>query len=103
MCGHPLVKCDIACQLAKSAAFAIASFGYYVLMFVCLVLACGASGDAVESIVWLAGNLSALSTGVEVDGVLHDLGDSLTHEVLEDLVELQCLLEAVGKGLLEVA
>jgi len=41
--------------------------------------------------------------GVEVDGALHDLGDSLTQKILEDLVELRHLLEAVGEGLFEVA
>jgi len=35
--------------------------------------------------------------------VLHDLGDDLTHKILEDLVKLQCLLEAVGESLFEVA
>ena len=88
MCGCPLVECGIAHQLAKSAAFVIASFGYCMLMFVCPVLACGASGDAVESIAWLGGDLFALSMGVEVYGTLYDLGDGLTHEVLENLVEM---------------
>ena len=54
----------------------------------CLVLVCRASRGAVESIAWLAGNLFALSMGVEVDGALYDLGDGLTHEVFEDLVEV---------------
>ena len=40
---------------------------------------------------------------MEVDGALHDLGDDLTHEILEDLVKLRRLLEAVGKSLFEVA
>ena len=72
-------------------------------MFVCLALACEACRDAVESIAWLAGDVLAPSTGVEVDSALHDLGDSLTQKILEDLVELRHLLEAVGEGLFEVA
>jgi len=35
--------------------------------------------------------------------VLHNLGDSLTQKILEDLVELQHLLEAVSEGLFKVA
>ena len=49
--GHPLVKYDIACRLAKSMAFVIGDVGYHALMFVCLALACGVSGDAIEGIV----------------------------------------------------
>jgi len=49
--GHPLVEYDVACRLAKSMAFAIGDVGYHALMFVCLVLACRASGDAVEGVV----------------------------------------------------
>jgi len=39
---------------------------------------------------------------VEVDSALHDLGDGLTQEILEDLVDLRHLLEAVGESLFEV-
>ena len=35
--------------------------------------------------------------------MLHNLGDDLTHEILEDLVKLRRLLEAVGEGLFKVA
>ena len=103
MRGHPLVEYDIACRLARLVAFAVASFGYRALMFVCLALACGVSGDAVKSVAWLTGNLFALSTGVEVNGASYDLGDGLIHEVFEDLIELRRLLEAISEGLFDIA
>jgi len=102
MCWAPLVEYGVGCRLAKSATFAIDSFGCRALMFVRLALACEACGDAVESIAWLAGDVLAPSTGVEVDSALHDLGDGLTQEILEDLVDLRHLLEAVGESLFEV-
>jgi len=47
----PLVEYDVACRLAKSMAFAIGDVGYHALIFVCLALACGVSGDAIEGVV----------------------------------------------------
>ena len=88
MCWAPLVEYGIGCRLAKLATFAIDSFGCRALMFVHLALACEVCGDAVESIAWLAGDVLTPSMGVEVDSALHDLGDGLTQEILEDLVDL---------------
>ena len=88
MCWAPLVEYGIGCQLAKSATFVIDSFGCRALMFVHLALVCEACRDAVESIAWLAGDVLTPSMGVEVDSAVHDLGDGLTQEILEDLVDL---------------